>query len=86
LLWFVKSCRTKSTQILQDLVNNNWVDNKTSVVFVELIFYNANMNRICLFRVFVEVTKAGRAVPDAVLSSMKLYPYSTTEDKYQIFD
>ncbi|XP_070697713.1 polycystin-2-like protein 1 [Pempheris klunzingeri] len=76
--------RTKeeSTIILQELMDNLWLDRGTRAVFVDFSTYNANINMFCVIRLVVEFPATGGAIPSYQIRTVKLIRYITTWDYF----
>ncbi|XP_066273811.1 polycystin-1-like protein 2 isoform X2 [Branchiostoma lanceolatum] len=55
--------RTESVAILRTLRDNNWIDEKTRAVFVQLTLYNPNSNLMTTVLLSVEFSVIGAAFP-----------------------
>ncbi|XP_035668045.1 polycystin-2-like [Branchiostoma floridae] len=55
--------RTKTVAILRTLRNNDWIDEKTRAVFVQLTLYNPNSNLMTTVLLSVEFSVIGAAFP-----------------------
>ncbi|XP_034754563.1 polycystic kidney disease 2-like 1 protein isoform X1 [Etheostoma cragini] len=74
--------RTKeeSVIILQELVDNLWLDRGTRVAFIDFSTYNANINMFCVIRLVVEFPATGGAIPSYQIRTVKLIRYVTNWD------
>ncbi|XP_010792526.1 polycystic kidney disease 2-like 1 protein [Notothenia coriiceps] len=74
--------RTKeeSTIVLQELVDNLWLDRGTRAAFVDFSTYNANINMFCVIRLVVEFPATGGAIPSYQIRTVKLIRYITNWD------
>ncbi|XP_078694861.1 polycystin-2-like isoform X1 [Branchiostoma floridae x Branchiostoma belcheri] len=55
--------RTQTVAILRDLRSNDWIDEKTRAVFVQLTLYNPNSNLLTTVLLSVEFSVIGAAFP-----------------------
>ncbi|XP_030012116.1 polycystic kidney disease 2-like 1 protein [Sphaeramia orbicularis] len=76
--------RTKeeTTEKLDELVENLWLDRGTRVVFIDFSTYNANINMFCVIRLVVEFPATGGAVPSYQIRTVKLIRYITYWDYF----
>ncbi|XP_078128892.1 polycystin-2-like protein 1 [Sander vitreus] len=76
--------RTKeeSAIILQELVDNLWLDRGTRVAFIDFSTYNANINMFCVIRLVVEFPATGGAIPSYQIRTVKLIRYITNWDYF----
>ncbi|XP_032365811.1 polycystic kidney disease 2-like 1 protein isoform X2 [Etheostoma spectabile] len=76
--------RTKeeSAIILQELVDNLWLDRGTRVAFIDFSTYNANINMFCVIRLVVEFPATGGAIPSYQIRTVKLIRYVTNWDYF----
>ncbi|KAM3606549.1 uncharacterized protein V6R79_018486 [Siganus canaliculatus] len=76
--------RTKedSAIVLQELVNNLWLDRGTRAVFIDFSTYNANINMFCVIRLLVEFPATGGAIPSYQIRTVRLIRYITTWDYF----
>uniref|UniRef100_A0A3P8VQI1 Polycystin 2 like 1, transient receptor potential cation channel n=1 Tax=Cynoglossus semilaevis TaxID=244447 RepID=A0A3P8VQI1_CYNSE len=74
--------RTKddSATILQELIDNLWLDQGTRVTFIDFSTYNANINMFCVIRLVVEFPATGGAIPSYQIRTVKLLRYITYWD------
>ncbi|TDH01032.1 hypothetical protein EPR50_G00175900 [Perca flavescens] len=68
--------------ILQELVDNLWLDRGTRVAFIDFSTYNANINMFCVIRLVVEFPATGGAIPSYQIRTVKLIRYITNWDYF----
>ena len=54
---------TNFTNAITELETNNWIDQGTRVVFVEMLIYNLNVNLFQCMQIIVEFSAGGLAYP-----------------------
>ncbi|XP_058507894.1 polycystin-2-like protein 1 [Solea solea] len=64
-----------SAVILNELMDNLWLDQGTRVVFIDFSTYNANINMFCVIRLVVEFPATGGAIPSYQIRTVKLIRY-----------
>ncbi|XP_068574232.1 polycystin-2-like protein 1 [Cebidichthys violaceus] len=76
--------RTKeeSVIILEELVDNLWLDRGTRAAFLDFSTYNANINMFCVIRLVVEFPATGGAIPSYQIRTVKLIRYITNWDYF----
>ncbi|KAG7229937.1 hypothetical protein INR49_009657 [Caranx melampygus] len=74
--------RTKeeSAIILQELVDNLWLDRGSRAAFIDFSTYNANINMFCVIRLLVEFPATGGAIPSYQIRTVRLIRYITYWD------
>ncbi|XP_029306051.1 LOW QUALITY PROTEIN: polycystic kidney disease 2-like 1 protein [Cottoperca gobio] len=74
--------RTKeeSANILNELVDNLWLDRGSRAAFVDFSTYNANINMFCVIRLLVEFPATGGAIPSYQIRTVKLIRYINNWD------
>uniref|UniRef100_A0A8C4GU66 Polycystic kidney disease 2-like 1 n=1 Tax=Dicentrarchus labrax TaxID=13489 RepID=A0A8C4GU66_DICLA len=72
--------KEESAIILQQLVDNLWLDRGTRVVFIDFSTYNANINMFCVITLVVEFPATGGAIPSYQIRTVRLIRYITTWD------
>ncbi|KAM9847493.1 polycystin-2-like protein 1 [Aulostomus maculatus] len=80
----LRQTKDESAVILQELVDNLWLDRGTRAVFVDFSTYNANINMFCVIRLVVEFPATGGAIPSYQIRTVKLIRYINHWD-YFIF-
>ncbi|XP_023689469.2 polycystin-2-like protein 1 [Paramormyrops kingsleyae] len=70
----------ESADVLQELMNNLWLDRGTRAVFIDFSTYNANINLFCVISLLVEFPAAGGAVTSYQFRTVKLIRYISTWD------
>ena len=63
-----------STQILQTLEKEGWVDRQTRVILVEFTTYNANMNLFTIVVIMFEFTNTGELQPLSHIMMARFFP------------
>ncbi|KAJ7324463.1 hypothetical protein JRQ81_017483 [Phrynocephalus forsythii] len=76
----LKMTRKESSEALQVLKENLWLDRGTRVVFIDFSVYNANINLFCVLRLVVEFPATGGAIPSWQIRTVKLLRYVSTWD------
>lgn len=71
-----------STDIINYLFNNLWIQRGTRVVFIDFTVYNANINLFCVVRLVVEFPATGGAIPSYTFRTVKLIRYVTVMEYF----
>ncbi len=76
--------RSMALKQLVYLKSSGWIDLQTSIVIIELMFYNHNINRACLVRLMVRTAIAGEIQPSSKFTSFAVFPYDTNYGNLQL--
>lgn len=74
--------KTESTDIINYLFNNRWIQRGTRIIFIDFTVYNANINLFCVVRLTVEFPPTGGAIPHWTLRTVKLIRYVSVMDYF----
>ena len=74
--------KAESTEILEDLKANTWLDRGTRAVMLDFTVYNANINMFCQIRLLIEFPSTGGALPQWSFRTVKLIRYVTPFDYF----
>lgn len=71
-------CAVKS--IIDSLRQNQFIDRRTSVVYIDMVIYNPNLDRICTVRMSFEIPITGGVIPSININNQRVYAYHTGLD------
>ncbi|XP_077102279.1 polycystin-2 isoform X2 [Siphateles boraxobius] len=74
--------RERSSNQLQELKNNLWLDRGTRAVFLDFSVYNGNVNLFCIVRLLVEFPATGGAVTSWQFQTVRLIRYVSSWDYF----
>lgn len=74
--------KIESSDVLDHLKANNWIDRSTRAIFIDFTTYNANINLFCQIRLNVEIPSTGGAIPSWSFRSVKLIRYVAAMDYF----
>ncbi|KAF6018940.1 PKD2 [Bugula neritina] len=72
--------KVKTTEIINELKENLWIDRGTRVVFLDFTVYNPNVNLFAVAKMMVEYPPSGGAMSSHKFTSVKLLRYVTVSD------
>ncbi|XP_071952107.1 polycystin-2-like protein 1 isoform X1 [Antedon mediterranea] len=72
--------RGDSILMINELMENLWLDRGTRVVMIDFTVYNANINLFCIVRMVMEFPATGGAIPSWNFRTVKLLRYITAFD------
>ncbi|BFZ03163.1 hypothetical protein BsWGS_06202 [Bradybaena similaris] len=78
----LNTTKAASEAIIQNLLNNLWIQRGTRAVFIDLTVYNANINLFCVVRLLVEFPATGGAIPSWTFRTVKLIRYVSAGDYF----
>ncbi|XP_056903628.1 polycystic kidney disease 2-like 1 protein [Takifugu flavidus] len=78
----LRRTKEESAAILNDLLDNLWLDRGTRVTFIDFSTYNANINMFCIIRLVVEFPATGGAIPSYQIRTVKLIRYISVWDYF----
>ena len=64
----------EASRVVRELRENNWVDKRTAVVFIESTLFNPSTSLFCNIRNIYEKLPTGQAVTVVKVSTLSLYP------------
>uniref|UniRef100_A0A8C9RMB8 Polycystin 2 like 1, transient receptor potential cation channel n=1 Tax=Scleropages formosus TaxID=113540 RepID=A0A8C9RMB8_SCLFO len=74
--------KTKSAEVLQELMDNLWLDRGTRALFIDFSVYNANVNLFCVTSLLVEFPATGGALTSYQIRTVKLIRYVNNWDAF----
>ncbi|KAL4640930.1 polycystic kidney disease 2-like 1 protein [Arapaima gigas] len=76
--------KEESAQIIQELMDNLWLDHGTRAVFIDFSVYNTNINLFCVISLLLEFPATGGALTSYQIRTVKLIRYVNTWDFFII--
>eukprot|EP00937_MAST-01D_sp_MAST-1D-sp2_P003490 g3490.t1 len=70
-----------AARVLRDLNESRYVDTRSRAVFVDVTYYNADVNRVGTVRLVMELTKASGVRTDMVVDVTRLWDFVGDTDK-----
>jgi uncharacterized membrane protein (DUF485 family) len=68
--------------LINNMLNNYWIDRGTRVMYLDFTIYNANINMFCAVRLIAECPAAGGVIPSFLFRPAKLIRYVTPLDYF----
>jgi hypothetical protein len=66
---------------IRNIINSRYIDLHTRAVFVDVNVYNPMIDRVCVIRMGIEITKAGGALPQSEFEVFRLYEATSARDR-----